>query len=139
MQITFQSRGVTLTPASREHIEARIRSALARCEERVFRIRVLLEDLDTDATSSQKTCQIQVELGRLPGVVAENHDVDLYAAITRCALKVGRSVKRRLSKELARSRDFGKLAWSGDLSRGAGAAKRRESARLAAPAVQRWG
>jgi ribosome-associated translation inhibitor RaiA len=96
------------------YVEERLRSALLRCSERIYRIRVTLGDVNGPRGGDDKRCQIHVDLGRLPGVVAENKDADLYAAISRSTLRAARAVKRRLSRALTRERGLAKSPWSHD-------------------------
>lgn len=106
MQIDIQARNFPLTAALRGHVERRLGFALSARDHQIRRVTVRLSDINGPRGGADKCCHIEVGLPRLPSVVIEDTEADLYIAIDRAADRAGRTVARRL----ARQRDLGRLA-----------------------------
>lgn len=99
MQIHVQSHGFALTGALREHAERRLRFGLTYAVEHIQRIEVRLSDINGPRGGADKRCSIVVTLEKLPEVVIEDIESDLYAAIDRAADRSSRAVARRLERK----------------------------------------
>ncbi len=107
MNIDIQARNFPLTDALRQHIDRRLGFALSSRDDAIQRIRVLLSDINGPRGGADKCCHIQVVIPRLPDVVIEDTEVDLYTAIDRAAERAGRTVGRRLNRQRDRDRSGG--------------------------------
>lgn len=107
MQIDIQARNFQLTNALRGHVERRLGFALSTRDDHIQRIRVRLSDINGPRGGEDKCCHIQVILPRLPDVVIEDTEEDLYAAIDRAADRAGRTVGRRLTRQRDMDRSSG--------------------------------
>ncbi len=107
MNIDIQARNFPLTDALRQHIDRRLGFALSSRDDAIQRIRVLLSDINGPRGGADKCCHIQVVIPRLPDVVIEDTEVDLYTAIDRAAERAGRTVGRRLNRQRDRGRSGG--------------------------------
>lgn len=112
MQIDIHARNFSLTNALRSHIERRLGFALSTRNENIQRVKVRLSDINGPRGGEDKCCHIQVVLPRLPDVVIEDTEEDLYTAIDRAADRAGRTVGRRLSRQrdMERSSGFDEIA-----------------------------
>lgn len=121
MQIDIQARNFSLTDALRDHVMRRLYFTLSTRVDHIQRVRVRLSDTNGPRGGEDKRCQITVKLARLPDVVIEDTEVNLYAAIDRAAYRAGRTVGRRLSRQrdnirLSRQREMTLLAESPEMS-----------------------
>ena len=98
MHIDIQARGFTLTRALREHVERRLMFAFGAPRAAVVRVSVRLSDDNGPRGGEDKRCRIHVVVAGAPGVVIEDTETDLYAAIDRAADRAGRTVVRRIAR-----------------------------------------
>ena len=104
MLINIQSHGFLVTRAISEHVDKRIRFALARIGHRLKRVEVRLSDLNGPRGGIDKRCLIEVHVNRLPPVIVTDIQSDLYASINRASARAGRTVMRRLAQDNRRYR-----------------------------------
>lgn len=101
MKIEIRTRGFSLTPGLRAHVERRLEFALDRFGDRILRARVTLADVNGRRGGEDKRCRVEVRL-RGGGVVqATVLDRDAYAAIAAAAHRVGRALARAADRERA--------------------------------------
>lgn len=99
MVIDIRTRGFTLTPGLRSHVERRIALALDRYQDRIARIRVVLGDVNGPRGGLDKTCKLALGLRRDRTVRVSATSGDLYAAIDTAAHRAGRALTRTLKRE----------------------------------------
>jgi putative sigma-54 modulation protein len=104
MHIDIQARNFPLTDALRSHTERRLGFALSARYNHIQRVVVRLSDINGPRGGSDKCCRIQVSLPKLPDVVVEDTEANLYTAIDRAADRAGRTVGRRLVRKRIRGR-----------------------------------
>jgi putative sigma-54 modulation protein len=104
MQIDIQTRNFPLTEALRSHTERRLGFALSARDKHIQRVIVRLSDSNGPRGGADKCCHIHVALDKMPDVVIEDTEADLYTAIDRGADRAGRTVARRLVRQRTRSR-----------------------------------
>jgi len=102
MHIDIHTQGFTLTPGLREYVEKRLAYALSHGDSGITRLTVRLSDINGPKGGDDKRCLIEARLKRVPAVVIEDVEADLYVAIDRAAERAGRALARRL----ARQREF---------------------------------
>ena len=100
MQIDIQARNFSLTEALRSYTERRLRLALTCCGRHIQRLVVRLSDINGPRGGADKRCHLQVVLAGRPDVVIEDTEADLYAAIDRASDRAGRTVVRRIQRQL---------------------------------------
>ncbi len=98
MHIDIQSRGFTLTPALRAHVERRLRLALGATRPEVLRVSVRLSDDNGPRGGEDMRCRLRVAIAGVPDIVIEDAESDLYVAIDRAADRAGRTLVRRLTR-----------------------------------------
>ena len=103
MQIDIQARDFSLTKAILEYVERRMQYALLSRFPQIARIQVRLSDINGPRGGKDKCCHLQISLPRLPHVVIEDTEADLYVAIDRATERASRTVARRLSRQRARA------------------------------------
>jgi ribosomal subunit interface protein len=104
MLINIQGHGFSVTRAIREHVDKRIRFALARIGHRLRRVDVRLSDLNGPRGGVDKRCLIEVRLNRHAPVIVTDVQSDLYTSIDRASARAGRTVMRRLAMDNSRHR-----------------------------------
>ena len=95
MKIDMQARHFSLTRALRHHVKRRLGFALCAGTDQIQRIKVHLSDSNGGA---EKRCKIQLIVPRIPDIVVEDTETNLYAAIDRAANRAGRTLRRRLMR-----------------------------------------
>lgn len=104
MLINIHSHGFLITQAISEHIDKRIRFALARIGHRLRRVEVRLSDINGPRGGVDKRCLIEVRIDRHPPIVVTDVQSDLYTSINRASARAGRTVMRRLELDNRRHR-----------------------------------
>lgn len=96
MQISALS--FPLTPAIRQHVEDRLRSALSRTGISPDQASVRLVDVNGSRGGIDKQCRVSVPLKASTPVVAVTTSSDLYQAVDRAAVTVRELVRRHRSR-----------------------------------------
>ncbi len=99
MQTHIQSRGFNLTDALREYTLRRLSYAVSFASDHIRRVTVHLSDVNGPRGGDDKRCQLVVTMDKLPSVIIEDTENDLYAAIARATERAGRSVARHLGRK----------------------------------------
>ena len=102
MRMTIQASGFEMTGALRAYTEQRLATALGWAREHMHKLIVSLSDINGPRGGVDKRCKIQVQLGGGRGVIIEDTEADLYAAIDRAAERADRALVRQVE----RTRDF---------------------------------
>lgn len=97
MKIDIRTHGFALTYAIRDHVERRLRFALARADAYVRQVTVHLADIEGPRGGIEKRCRVRVRLKPGVDLLVEDTEAELYAAVDRAADRVGRSVVRRVT------------------------------------------
>jgi len=104
MLINIHGKGFSVTRAIREHVDKRIRFALARTGHHLRRVDVRLSDLNGPRGGVDKRCLIEVRLNRHAPIIITDVQSDLYTCIDRASARAGRTVMRRLAMGNSRHR-----------------------------------
>ncbi len=99
MQTHIQSRGFSLTEALRQYTLRRLKNAVSFANDHIRRVTILLSDINGPRGGEDKRCQLIVTMDKLPSVVIEDTEHDLYAAIDRATERASRSLARRLERK----------------------------------------
>jgi ribosomal subunit interface protein len=110
MRIDVRSTRFGLTDAIREHAERRTAAALEKARLSNVYVMVRLSDINGVRGGVDKSCRISVRLPRLGWVIAHAVDRDLYGAIDRAAIRLGRLLRRRLSRRRTMGRQGPRFA-----------------------------
>ncbi|MEN8168005.1 MAG: HPF/RaiA family ribosome-associated protein [Pseudomonadota bacterium] len=100
MQIDILARDFSLTDALRRHAERRLRFALTFCDDQIQRVVMQLSGSNNSYGGADKLCHLQVVLDGLPDVVVEDTEADLYIAIDRATDRAGRTLLRKIERQL---------------------------------------
>jgi ribosomal subunit interface protein len=101
VQVEIRTRGFTVTPGLRAHVERRLQFALDRYDERIAGIRVILRDVNGPRGGPDKSCRVEVQLRDAGTARATVVDGDAYVAVDVAAHRVARGVARALRRERA--------------------------------------
>ena len=99
MLIDMQSRHFSLTDTLRNYTEKRLSFIISCCDSHIQRIVIRLSDVNGPRGGIDKHCLIQVVLSKMPDVVIEDTETDLYVAIDRAADRAGRTVIRKIDRQ----------------------------------------
>ena len=100
MRLEIRSRQFNLTQALRAHVEERLRFALGRFADRLGRVHVRLWDENGPKGGEDMHCSIEAR-GAGVQVRVDDRDADLYAAVSRAAERVSRTVHRAVERSHA--------------------------------------
>lgn len=81
-----------------EHIERRLRFALARFGNRVERVVVFLQDRNGPKGGIDKVCRILAKVQGCGSVMAAVADADWTAAVDRATTRIGHTVARQIDR-----------------------------------------
>jgi ribosomal subunit interface protein len=98
MKIDMQARHFSLSKALRNHIKRRLGFALSAGNDHIQRVLVSLSEANGPRGCADKCCKIQLVLPRIPNIVVEDTEANLYVAIDRAANRAGRTLRRRLTR-----------------------------------------
>jgi putative sigma-54 modulation protein len=98
MQTIIQSRGFVLTQSLKDYIDKRIAYAVSFAGEHVQHIHVRLSDINGPRGGEDKRCQLVFKMQRMPSVVIEDTESNLYTAIDRAVERASRSIARLLKR-----------------------------------------
>ncbi len=99
MQFDIQARNFSLTDALRQHAERRLRFTFTCCRDQIQRVVMRLSDINGPRGGEDKRCHLQIKLDRLPDVIVEDTESDLYVAIDRASDRAGRTVMRKIERK----------------------------------------
>ena len=105
MKFILSTHNVTLTKAIEDHILARIEK-LEHFDRWAVDARVTLEHDNTKAPEKQFKCSLRLGV-RGPDLFAEDVESDLYAAIDKVTKKIEQQIRKRHSKNKARTHKGG--------------------------------
>jgi putative sigma-54 modulation protein len=103
MQFEIRGRDLSISQASHDYIERRLRFALDRFATRIRRVRVTLGDLNGPRGGIDKCCKLAISLDRSSTIVVESHGSNVYAAIDCIADKAATYIGRRLKRPQGRN------------------------------------
>ena len=103
MQIEIQALSFPFSHAMIRHFIHRLVLTLSVHDENIQHIKVQLSYISGARGGADKRCQIHAVLSRLPDVVIQDEDIDLYVAIDRAVDRTTRTVDRRLNHHRDRS------------------------------------
>jgi ribosomal subunit interface protein len=98
VHLDIRGLNLSLTPYLLEHVERRLRFALARFDGRVTRVAVRVSDVTGAGGGVDKRCRIAVRLRPVGEIIVEDAGADLYAAIDVAAERIGRSVRHEVER-----------------------------------------
>jgi putative sigma-54 modulation protein len=96
MQVDIQSLGFSLTPALSDYAGKRIDYSLSFASDRIARLIVRLSDINGRRGGKDKRCLLELRLKGATGIVIEDVEADLYAAIDRATDRARRALVRKL-------------------------------------------
>lgn len=109
MNWDLKDSGTQRPRALPEHIDRRLRFALARFGDRVERVVVFLKDLNGPKGGVDKVCRILVKVRGCGVAVAAVIDSDWVAAVDRATTRIGHNVSRDLDRLRRRQGDSVRL------------------------------
>lgn len=98
MQVDIQSLGFSLTPALSDYAGKRIDYSLSFASDRIARLTMRLSDINGRRGGQDKRCLLELRIKGAPGIVVEDVEEDLYAAIDRATERARRALVRKLEQ-----------------------------------------
>lgn len=81
MQVQLAANEFALTPSLRDFLEQRLRAAFGPARHKIAAIAVRLRDLNRPQGGRDMVCQVSVKIPGAPGVVVNEVQEDMHAAI----------------------------------------------------------
>ena len=106
--IEVQARNFTLTDAIEEHTKEKLGSMLHHYGDRILKVVVHLSDENGPKGGKDKHSHIHVEMKKLPTVVIEDSEENLYTAIDNSCHRAERAVRKALERKQTLSRNIDK-------------------------------
>ena len=102
--IDIQSQNFSVTEAMRTHTEEKLEPMIHNYGDRIINVHVHLSDENGPKGGEAQHCLIHVELQKMPTVVIEDSEENLYAAIDNCCHRAERAVRKAMEKKQTLSR-----------------------------------
>ena len=102
--IDIQSQNFSVTEAMKTHTEEKLQPMIHNYGDRIINVHVHLSDENGPKGGEAQHCLIHVELQKMPTVVIEDSEENLYAAIDNCCHRAERAVRKAMEKRQTLSR-----------------------------------
>jgi ribosomal subunit interface protein len=96
MKIDIKVQGFTLTEALRGYVQRRLYNTLGLYADRIDRIALVLEEIQSAPQGVDYKSRIRVEMAHRPALVIEESAAYLYQAVDRAAGRAGRKLARTI-------------------------------------------
>ena len=106
--IDVQARNFSLTSAIDTHTRQKLEHMLNNFGDRILKITVHLSDDNGPKGGIDKHCHIHVDLKKLPTVVIEESQENLYTAIDNAIHRADRAVRKTIEKVQTKARQVDK-------------------------------
>ena len=97
--IDIQVQNFSLTSAMETHIKQKLESMHHNFGDRILSTQVHLSDVNGPKGGVNKKCLIHVELLKLPAVIVEDTEENLYSAIDNSCHSAERAVRKSLDRQ----------------------------------------
>ncbi len=108
--IDVQARNFTLTDAIESHVREKLEPMINKFGDRILKIIVHLSDDNGPKGGVDKHCHIHVDMKKLPTVVIEDLEENLYTAIDNACHRAERAVRKAIEKVQTKARHVDKTA-----------------------------
>jgi ribosomal subunit interface protein len=108
--IDVQARDFSLTEAIEMHTREKLAPMMHHYGDRILKVTVHLSDDNGPKGGVDKHCHIHVDMKKLPTVVIEDSEENLYAAIDLGCHRAERAVRKMLDKVQTKARSVDKSA-----------------------------
>ncbi len=105
--IDVQAQNFSLTDAIKSYTEQKLEAMIHHYGDRIINVHVHLSDENGPKGGNDKHCLIHVELHKLPTVIIEDSEENLYSAIDNCCHRAERTVRKTLERKQTLSRKTG--------------------------------
>ncbi|GJM23428.1 MAG: hypothetical protein DHS20C15_33430 [Planctomycetota bacterium] len=99
MKFEFRARGLKLSKALRDHVEARLHYALGRFGDRVRRVQVQFTDVNGPRGGEDIECRVLARLAPRGEIVVQELRGNPFAAAALAAQRVGYSASRFFERQ----------------------------------------
>lgn len=108
--IDIQARNFTLTDAIEIHTRQKLEHMLHNFGDRILKVTVHMSDDNGPKGGIDKHCHIHVNMKKLPTVVIEDSEENLYTAIDNATHRAERAVRKTIEKVQTKARHVDKTA-----------------------------
>jgi putative sigma-54 modulation protein len=109
MRIEVRGQNLDLTPALGTYVERRFQAALGRFGRRVPLVTIRLFDENGVKGGVDKHCRVEVNMPRSRGLMVDEQQADMYAAIDFAADRTARAVAREIGRRRAKRSEAAEL------------------------------
>ena len=110
MKIDIQTQNFSLTPAIKKHINQHCGTIIHYFHNNIINIHIHLSDTNAGKGGKDKRCLIHIELHKLPTIIIEDTENNLYDAINKASHRAQRAVRKSLERKSTRARHINKPA-----------------------------
>ncbi len=111
--IDVQARNFTLTDAIETHTREKLEHMTNNFGDRILKITVHMSDDNGPKGGIDKHCHIHVDMKKLPTVVIEDSEDNLYTAIDNACHRAERAVRKTIEKVQTKARHVDKSVING--------------------------
>ena len=98
MNIVIQCRDFSMTDSLKQYVENQLRFVLTRYSVHIVKINVTLLDINGPKGGLDKRCRVRLKFSKLPTIIIQDTQKNLYAAIKTCGTKLKRTVERDIKR-----------------------------------------
>ncbi len=104
MKIDIQTQNFSLTPAIKKHIKQHCGTMIHHFSNHIINVHVHLSATNASKRGRDIRCLVHIELHRLPTIIIENTENDLYDVINKASHRAQRAVRKALERKQTRAR-----------------------------------
>jgi len=111
--IDVQARNFSLTDAIDTHTRQKLEHMVHSYGDKILKVTVHMSDDNGPKGGNDKHCHIHVDIKKLPTVVIEDSEENLYTAIDNACHRAERAVRKTIEKVQTKARNVDKSAING--------------------------
>ena len=105
--IDVQAQNFTLTEAIKSHIEQKLEPMMHNYGDKIINVHVHLSDKNGPKGGDDKHCLMHVELEKMPTIVIEDSEENLYSTIDNCCHRAERALRKAVERKQTLARKSG--------------------------------
>ena len=104
MNLHIQSKTFSLTGALKQYVKRKVDSVIQQRADHIQRINVNLSDINGPHGGIDKRCQVHLVIPRMPDIVIQDTQANLYNAIDSAISRAKVALSRKLARRQVKSR-----------------------------------
>ena len=104
MNLHIQSKTFSLTGALKQYVKRKVDSVIQQRADHIQRINVNLSDINGPHGGIDKRCQVHLVIPRMPDIVIQDTQSNLYSAIDSAISRAKVALSRKLTRRQIKNR-----------------------------------